>query len=52
MKGRNPTKVEQYHMDKVHRNYDNLINILGADHTGYLKRIKAAVSALSDNKTL
>ena len=41
-----------YHMDKVDRNYDNLINILGADHTGYLKRIKAAVSALSDNKTL
>jgi arginyl-tRNA synthetase len=40
-----------YHMDKVNRNYDNLINILGADHTGYIKRIKAAVSALSDNKT-
>ncbi len=39
-----------YHMDKVSRNYDNLINILGADHTGYIKRITAAVSALSDNK--
>ncbi len=41
-----------YHMDKVDRNYDILINILGADHTGYIKRIKSAVSALSDNKTL
>ncbi len=40
-----------YHMDKVERNYKFLINILGADHTGYIKRISAAVSALSDNKT-
>jgi arginyl-tRNA synthetase len=40
-----------YHMDKVSRNYNNLINILGADHTGYIKRITAAVSALSENKT-
>ena len=40
-----------YHMDKVDRNYNNLINVLGADHTGYIKRIKAAVSALSNNKT-
>jgi len=39
-----------YHMDKVNRNYKNLINILGADHTGYIKRISAAVSALTDNK--
>ena len=39
-----------YHMDKVNRKYKNLINILGADHTGYIKRITAAVSALSDNK--
>ena len=38
-----------YHMDKVNRNYKNLINVLGADHTGYIKRITAAVSALSDN---
>ena len=41
-----------YHMDKVDRKYDYLINILGADHTGYTKRIKSAVSALSDKKTL
>ncbi len=39
-----------YHMDKVNRSYENLINILGADHTGYVKRITAAVSALSENK--
>ena len=39
-----------YHMDKVNRNYNNLVNILGADHTGYIKRITAAVSALSENK--
>ncbi len=40
-----------YHMDKVTRNYDHLINVLGADHTGYIKRISAAVAALSKNKT-
>ena len=39
-----------YHSDKVSRNYNHLINILGADHTGYIKRISAATSALSDNK--
>ena len=40
-----------YHSDKVSRNFDFLVNILGADHTGYIKRITAAVSALSKNKT-
>ena len=39
-------------MDKVNRNYDNLVNILGADHTGYVKRISAVVSALSENQTI
>ena len=39
-----------YHMDKVNRKYEYLINVLGADHTGYIKRITAAVSALSENK--
>ena len=39
-----------YHMDKVNRNYEYLINVLGADHTGYTKRITAAVNALSENK--
>jgi len=39
-----------YHSHKIDRKFDNLINILGADHTGYTKRISAAVSALSDKK--
>ena len=39
-----------YHSDKVNRKFNNLINILGADHTGYIKRISAAVSAISDKK--
>ncbi|MEM0990022.1 MAG: arginine--tRNA ligase [Pseudomonadota bacterium] len=36
-----------YHKDKVDRGFDALINIFGADHGGYVKRMKAAVSALS-----
>ena len=39
-----------YHYDKISKKYDNLINILGADHTGYIKRITGAVSALSNKK--
>ena len=39
-----------YHSDKINRKFDNLINILGADHNGYIKRISAAVSALSNKK--
>ena len=39
-----------YHSDKIDRKFNNLVNILGADHTGYIKRISAAVSALSDKK--
>ena len=39
-----------YHYDKVERGFDELIDILGADHGGYVKRMKAAVSALSDSK--
>tara|TARA_B100000575_G_scaffold278481_1_gene265842 strand:- start:1808 stop:3532 length:1725 start_codon:yes stop_codon:yes gene_type:complete len=39
-----------YHSDKIDRKFNNLVNILGADHTGYIKRISAAVSALSNNK--
>jgi len=41
-----------YHADKISRNYNYLINILGADHTGYIKRITASVKALSNNKTI
>jgi len=40
-----------YHSDKVSRNYNYLINVLGADHIGYIKRITAATKALSDKKT-
>ncbi len=40
-----------YHFDKVQRGFDQLIDVFGADHGGYVKRMKAAVSALSDNKT-
>ncbi len=39
-----------YHEYKISRNFDVLINILGADHAGYIKRIKAAVLALSEKK--
>ena len=39
-----------YHFDKIERKFNNLINILGADHIGYIKRISAAVSAMSNNK--
>ncbi|MEM6941078.1 MAG: arginine--tRNA ligase [Pseudomonadota bacterium] len=37
-----------YHYDKVERGFDALIDVFGADHGGYVKRMKAAVSALSD----
>ena len=36
-----------YHFDKVSRGFDELIDVFGADHGGYVKRMKAAVSALS-----
>ena len=39
-----------YHYDKVTRGYDQLIDVFGADHGGYVKRMKAAVAALSENK--
>jgi arginyl-tRNA synthetase len=39
-----------YHYDKVKRGYDQLIDVFGADHGGYVKRMKAAVAALSDTK--
>jgi len=35
-----------YHWDKLRRGYDRLINIWGADHHGYIARMKAAVQAL------
>ncbi len=39
-----------YHDFKIERGFDELINILGADHAGYINRITAGVSALSDRK--
>ena len=39
-----------YHKNKVDRKFDYLINILGADHAGYIKRITSSVDALSGKK--
>ena len=39
-----------YHFDKVQRGFDELIDIFGADHGGYVKRMKAAVAALSGGR--
>jgi arginyl-tRNA synthetase len=35
-----------YHWDKLDRGFDRLINVLGADHHGYVARLKAAVAAV------
>ena len=39
-----------YHHDKVTRGFTQLIDVFGADHGGYVKRMKAAVSALSEGR--
>lgn len=39
-----------YHLDKIERGYDKLIDILGADHHGYVPRLKAAVQMLGKKK--
>ncbi|MFU8778815.1 MAG: arginine--tRNA ligase [Roseovarius sp.] len=39
-----------YHYDKISRGFDLLIDVFGADHGGYVKRMKAAVSALSNGR--
>jgi arginyl-tRNA synthetase len=39
-----------YHSHKVSRKFNILINILGADHSGYTKRIISATKAISNNK--
>ncbi len=41
-----------YHLDKLHRTGGQLINIFGADHGGYVKRMTAAVEALSGRKNM
>lgn len=38
-----------YHFDKINRGYDQLINLFGADHHGYVGRLKASVAALGFN---
>lgn len=39
-----------YHLDKFQRGFTNMLNIFGADHNGYVKRLKAAVLAISNGK--
>jgi arginyl-tRNA synthetase len=39
-----------YHHNKLARGFEHLINVFGADHAGYLTRVKAAVAALSGGK--
>jgi arginyl-tRNA synthetase len=38
-----------YHMDKLERGFDRVIDIWGADHHGYVPRVKAALQALGDD---
>ncbi|HHJ80423.1 MAG TPA: arginine--tRNA ligase, partial [Candidatus Tenderia electrophaga] len=40
-----------YHMDKLERGYDRVIDIWGADHHGYVPRVKAALQALGDDSS-
>jgi arginyl-tRNA synthetase len=39
-----------YHLHKFQRGFHHLINVFGADHSGYVKRLKAAVQAITDNQ--
>jgi arginyl-tRNA synthetase len=39
-----------YHRDKFHRGFKSMINVWGADHGGYVKRMQAAVKALTDGE--
>jgi arginyl-tRNA synthetase len=39
-----------YHRSKFERGFTHMIDVWGADHGGYIKRVKAAVAALTDNK--
>lgn len=38
-----------YHINKLERGYDRIIDIWGADHHGYITRVRAAIAALSNN---
>ena len=39
-----------YHLDKIRRGFNNMVGVLGADHVGYVKRLKAVVKAISNGE--
>lgn len=39
-----------YHLDKINRGYDEIVDVLGSDHHGYISRLKASVEALGYDK--
>ena len=39
-----------YHRDKFERGFTTMIDVLGADHGGYVKRMKAAVAAVTEGQ--
>lgn len=41
-----------YHLDKINRGYEELIDVLGADHHGYVNRLKAAITMLDKNSDI
>lgn len=41
-----------YHIDKIERGYDELIDVLGSDHHGYINRLKAALTMLGKNSDI
>lgn len=41
-----------YHLDKINRGYEEVIDVLGADHHGYINRLKAAITMLGKNSNL
>ena len=42
-------QIFAYHLEKFERGYDKVINVWGADHHGYIARVKASVAALNHN---
>ena len=41
-----------YHIDKINRGYDRIIDVLGADHHGYINRLKAALTILGKDSNI
>ncbi|MGC6472028.1 MAG: arginine--tRNA ligase [Parvibaculales bacterium] len=39
-----------YHSDKIKRGFHRMIDVWGADHAGYIKRMQSAIAAMSDNQ--